>query len=127
MLKLAYNVSDELRNSLTNIEALRRSILVTPLPPKFEFRLSWNAMVERCYSTLALTNSPLTRADVVKLLLLSSSRRLLISQQAVVGYRRAFDLVSQEWLANPKPLTLNVIYQLAEAALPAQPWRRGRE
>ena len=68
MLHLAYTVSSDLKDTLNRIDLLRQQVLVTPLAPKIELKLTWEAKFHRVYGSLALADNPLSKSLMLKLL-----------------------------------------------------------
>lgn len=114
MQTLSYNLSADLLASLQTIETLRRQILLTPLPPREELHLRWEAMMQRIYWALALDDHPLTKAAMVRLLTAQEKKKLSPFEHEVLNYKKAFDFISQDWLVNPKPLSIKAVLTLYE-------------
>ncbi|MBI3290033.1 Fic family protein [Candidatus Microgenomates bacterium] len=111
-----YNLSIPLKSSLSHIEQLRRQILLTPISPKTELRLRWEAMLNRIYWSLNLSGNPLTKTEMAKLLSGQTKKRLTPAEKEVINYSRALDYISQEWLVtgrNIQPKTILELYNLA--------------
>jgi len=57
-MDLSYNISEKFNGYLAKIEKLRTEILLTPLSPKNELRLKWDALMERIVWSLSLLDNP---------------------------------------------------------------------
>ncbi len=113
MADLSYNLSSSLVESLQRIENLRQKILLTPLSLKVELRLRFEAMINRVYWSLTLSDNPLTKAEMVKLLTSDQSKKSLTQdQQEVLNYKKALDYISQNWLVSPDRVTPKVVTTL---------------
>ncbi len=118
---LSYNLSSSLTESLQKIEDLRQKILLTPLSAKTETRLRWEAMINRIYWSLVLSGSPLTKAEMVKLLTSEGKKkRFTDEEQEVISYKKALDYISQNWLVTTERITPKVVVTLHDLACPDQ-------
>ncbi len=116
---LSYNLSSSLTESLQKIENLRQKILLTPLSAKTETRLRWEAMINRIYWSLVLSGSPLTKAEMVKLLTSEGKKkRFTGEEQEVISYKKALDYISQNWLVTTERITPKVVVTLHDLACP---------
>ncbi len=116
---LSYNLSSSLTESLQKIEDLRQKILLTPLSAKTETRLRWEAMINRIYWSLVLSGSPLTKAEMVKLLTSEGKKkRFTDEEQEVISYKKALDYISQNWLVTTERITPKVVVTLHDLACP---------
>ena len=119
MTTLAYNFSARLKQSLDKIETLRRNILLSPVSPKNELRLKWEAMLQRVYWSFSLTPSPIEKAEVISALSSVKPgrlRKISLRQKEISNYRSALDHIRREHLASQTKLTtsaLKKIYLLA--------------
>lgn len=113
MLPLVYTSSTFLRGSLNRIESLRQRILLTPLSPKTELRLRWEAKVNRTYWACHFDGNSLKKDQVIKIL--SAHAPKPSSQDArVVSYKSALDYLLGNWLVNPDAVTPQVVWTLYE-------------
>lgn len=121
MANLSYNLSSSLIESLRRIENLRQKILLTPLPQKTETRLRWEAMINRIYWSLILSDNPLSKAEMVKLLTRDHrKKRLTQDEQDVVNYKKALDYIFQNWLVTPNRITPKTVVTLHDLACPGR-------
>lgn len=114
MVNVSYTISPILGGSLQKIESLRRDILLIPLTPKTELRLRWEGMVNKAYWSLALSNNPLTKKEVLSLLTQQHTKKLTQEENEVIKYKKALDYIAQEWLASPKNITPKTVILLHE-------------
>lgn len=112
MINVSYNFSENLRISLEKIEALRKRILLTIINPKTELRLRFEATVDRIYWSLKLTNNPLTKSEMFKLLTNQSLKTLTTEEKEVFLYKKAFDYIPHEWLVSQKAIKIKDIIEL---------------
>lgn len=108
---LSFTFSTALRSSLQKIDSFRRQILLSPIPPRAELRLRWEAMLNRIYWSLALAGDPLPKAEIIKLLT-AEKKRPAQAEQEVVNYKKALDYISQEWLVTPRRVTPQTVIDL---------------
>ncbi len=114
MLILSYNLTPGLDLALKKIDKLRDRILLTPLNPKNEIILSWQAVLQHLSGWAHLSNQPLTPDAIEKILLLpnpAKSNSPFI--QKVVGYRNALHHLRLEWIANPQTISPSHLKKLA--------------
>ncbi len=120
MINFSYTLSPLLQEHIQRIESLRAQILLTPLSPKTELRLRFEAMVGRIYWSLSLSGNPLTRSDIENLLIKTfplftqgKGDRLTEQERAVIQYKKAHDLITHEWLVTTQPVRLKDILEIA--------------
>jgi len=114
MFSLAYTISDELQAELAACETLRRQILLTPLPPKTEFKLRWQAQINRIQDLMNYLGFPTAKNEILPILVshkISSSAGL-----AVLSLRASLDYLYQNWTASPKSVTLGSLDALVQLA-----------
>lgn len=112
----SYNLSTRLKEHLNTIENLRREILLTPLPPKKQLQLRWQAMIDSIYYSLSLSGNTLEKSEIVKLLTTRRKRNLKKQEQEVIKYKNALDYIKQNWLVSRNPVTPNTVINLYEIA-----------
>ncbi|MBI4033094.1 MAG: Fic family protein [Candidatus Blackburnbacteria bacterium] len=111
METLSFTFSGALRNSLQKIDGFRSQILLSPIPPRVELRLRWEATLNRIYWSLALAGDPLPKAEIIKLLT-AEKKRPTQAEQEVLAYKKALDYISQEWLVSPRRVTMQTVIDL---------------
>lgn len=116
MATLAYNLSPNIKDNLQKIETLRRQILLTPIPPKTELRLRWEASLQRVYWSLVLAGNTLSKAEMIRLLSKQSKKKLTSEQKEVVNYKKAQDYIKKNWLISPRPISLTAVKKLYDLA-----------
>lgn len=116
MFDLAYTITGELREILSNIEGLRRFILFHPLSPKTELKLKWEALVNRVYDILSVADIGTTRSDIVRVLTQPNKTHAQVVEQKIMSCRLALSYAREDWLANPKPVTPATLVSLSELA-----------
>src|SRR3989304_8706915 len=104
MSSISYGVSMYLKETLNEIETLRHQILLTPLSPKVEHRLQWEALIHRSYWSTSFADTAMKKPDTVRLFTDRRKKRLRVSDHAVVNYRKAFDFIRNEWLVTARPV-----------------------
>jgi prophage maintenance system killer protein len=112
-MNLSYNISEHLKSYLEKIEKLRSDILTHPLSPKNDLRLRWDANLERIIWSLALTDSTLSKTDVVRLL---SSQNSKVKQsnleKDVISQKKAFDYIKEDWMVTKNLVGIQVVKKL---------------
>lgn len=120
MTTIPYALSAQLQESLQKIDALRRDILLIMLTPRDELRFRWQALIERIFWSLTLSDIPLGKKEIANLLAETPKKRLTLPQQEVVAYKKAFDYIYQDWLASQKPVFLQTVLILHQFACPGR-------
>lgn len=118
MIGLSYQLSPPLKDSLQKIEHLRRQILLAPLPRKTEQQLRFEAMINRLYWSLSLSENTLTRKEMINLVTKEGKEKLTKEQKEVVSLKKALDYISWEWLVSSKTVTPKTVIMLHELACP---------
>ncbi|QQG41633.1 MAG: Fic family protein [Candidatus Woesebacteria bacterium] len=112
-MNISYNISDNLKTNLSRIEKLRIDILTYPLSPKNELRLRWDSQLEKIIWSLSLTDSSLSKSDVVKLLSSTVSKKKINSyEKDVINQKNAFNYIKENWTVTKAPVDLNVVKKL---------------
>ncbi len=124
MVNFSYNLSPTIRDNLDKIKNLRSQVLLTALPPRFELQLRWEATINKIYWSLSLTENPMSRHQIVKLLTLTKKRRLTSQEKEVINYKKALAYISQEWTANSTATTAKHILSVDSLAYGARLTKR---
>ena len=124
MVPFSYTLSDQLKASLQKTDALRIQMLITPLPPKAELKIRWEAMLDRVYYTLILDKSSVQKRTLVDVLTASpqiKKRKLPTPEEKqVTRFKHGLDLIEQEWLVTDKPVTVRAVINLHTLACSGQ-------
>ncbi len=112
MLNIFYNISPKLKECLSEIEALRKQILLNPISPKTEFRLRWEAAFNRIYSSLKLSGNPLGKKEMLKALTEITFEKMNFNETEIVKYKKAQDHIFQNWLGSDDPIDALAIINL---------------
>lgn len=116
MLNVSYNLSPTLKDDLEKIEVLRRKILLIVLSPEVKLRFRWEAKLAHIFWSLHLSESPLSREVLVKILTVNKKKKLLPKEKDAVNYKKAIDYIYQNWLVSEKPITVKTILTLHDLA-----------
>lgn len=111
MINLSYNISFKLKESLKEIDSLRAAILLSVIPPKIELEIRWEALLDRIFSSLNLAGNPLSKSQMEKILT-NPSTKVQPEEKAVLKYKNALDFISQNWMAEPQPVTTKALIAL---------------
>lgn len=124
MVPFSYTLSEQLKASLQKADSLRVQLLITPLSPKNELKLRWEAMLERIYYGLILEQSPVQKRTLVNLLTATPQirRNKQPSQidKQVLKYKLGLDYIEQEWLVSDQELTLKAVVNLHSNSCPGK-------
>lgn len=115
-MKLAYTLSAELSTQIATIETIRRRILLAPIPPKTELRLRWDAMISRIHHALSLEQVNLSKKAIVDMTTTQGRIKDKEINKSILGYKRAFDSIRENWLLNQKSISSRHILEIAEAS-----------
>ncbi len=113
MAILNYNLSTNLQGLLNEISSLRQKILLSSIAPNVELRLRWEAQLSKIYWALSLSNSPISKADMARLIAYPSKKRLNEFEKEVIFYKNALDYIKQNWLLSDKTVTFKTVKVLA--------------
>lgn len=117
MMDFSYNLSDKLKEHLRKIELLRQKILLTPLSPKTELKLRWEAMINRVYWAMVFANEKsINKTRVAKLLAYKEKEEKRREDQEILKYKNALDYIRQNWLVSKKTVTPKDVLALHELA-----------
>lgn len=117
MIRLTYTLTQELHDAFLSVDALRRTILTTPIPPKTVLELQFQATTDRIYGSLLLAGIPISKHDTAPILMHPPKKPTPIAGD-IVNYRKALAYVSQTWSANPKPITFTSVETIASLVHP---------
>lgn len=112
MINLSYNLSYTLKERLQKADSLRKNILLIPLSSKTELQMRWDNLINRTYYSLSLTDNPLTKPEVLKILTSYTTLdsklfgKLTMQQQNVLNYKSSLDYITQNWLVTPKNIAV---------------------
>lgn len=120
MIKISYNISFPLKQSLHTIELLRQKMLLTPLSPKTELCFRWEATVKRLYWSLTFADQSLSKAEIAELLTTQNKKHLTARERDVLNYKRTIDYIVQNWLVSSKLVTPSTIFTLHRLACPGR-------
>lgn len=107
MVRISYQRSITLLDSLKKIEELKKSILLALISPKTEVRLKWEATINRLYYALGLFNVSLSKQGIIKLVTSPPKKKLPASKLKILNYKKALDFITQNWLVSRFPVTIN--------------------
>jgi len=97
MVNLTYHLSDNLNQSLKNIDNLRVEFLKIPLPPKLELKLRWESNVSKTYWGLSLADNNLTKNQIIKLLSSPIPKKMTNKEKEVINYMSTLSHIYSEW------------------------------
>ncbi|OGM10760.1 hypothetical protein A2Z22_02655 [Candidatus Woesebacteria bacterium RBG_16_34_12] len=116
MAILTYSISSDLERILNNIEQLKKQILLTPISPRSELRLKWEATLEKIFWSLSFGDRSLKKSQIVKILTKANIKKTKTQEKEVVNYKQALDYISSEWLIVNKNITSQTIINLYDLA-----------
>lgn len=129
VLDISYNFSKKLKDTLEKIEILKRRILLTPLNPKTELLIRFDANVNRIYWTFNLKDNSLTKPQILKLLTSQNLKKLTSQEKEAIAYKKGLDYISHEWLVTKRPVKVKDVFNLCEIigskkSIPQEPLRK---
>lgn len=113
-MKLAYTLSAELNSQISVIENIRRQILLSPIPPKTELRLRWDAVISRIQNALLLSQKNLSKKEIVEIISTQSKKKEKEDVLLVSGYNKAFNQIRENWLLSPKNVHSSDVLEIVE-------------
>ncbi len=115
-MKLAYTLSAELNAQISVIENIRRQILLTPIPPKTELRLRWDAMISRIQNTLLLSQKNLSKKEITEIISTRSKRLEKEEVLLALEHNKAFNQIRENWLLNPGNVRSGDVLEIIESS-----------
>ncbi len=112
MAILSYNLSDIIQSNLHSIEDLRTKVLITPLKPRQEQKIRWEANINKSYWGLKLAENPLTKSQMSKLMSKPVSKKLNNHEKEVLSYMNTLNLIREYWTAHNQALTPKNILEI---------------
>jgi len=117
MIAVTYTLTPTIQDYLLEIDKFRRSILLAPIPPIMEQKLRWQATCAHILGSLTLSGVPITKSELVHLLLHPTKHPSAWERQAI-SYKNALEVIRADWTANPKPLLTSHIGVLSLISQP---------
>jgi len=119
MPQLAYNLSENIKRCLGEIDTLRKSIVLTPINPKILLRLKWNSEIERIYWAFSLTDHQFTKAQIADSLIKRSEGNIKLPKEKrlILDYKKALDYIRNDWLAANKEIDSQSVRTLFDIAI----------
>ncbi len=105
MNNLSYNLSETITENIKSIEELRKKILFTPINPKRELLLRWEANINKSYWGLTLADNPLSKAQMVKILSNPLPKKLKESEKEVISYIQTLSTIRENWTGSQALIT----------------------
>ncbi len=114
MLNLSYTISPKIKNSIYNIDSLRKRILTFPLPQKIELQLKWEAEVARIYWSLTISGNNTKKKNIARLIssLSPSISKLTNDEKEVLRYKEVLDYIYNNWYVRDEKLSCGDILKL---------------
>lgn len=112
MINLSYNLSDKISENITKINELRTKILLTPIKPRQEIKLKWEANTSKAYWGLTLADNKMTKAQMLKLVSKPLSKKLNDQEKEVVSYLNTLRIIYEVWTASKLPFTTKSVLDI---------------
>lgn len=116
VVELSYNLSPNLVTSLKSIVDLRRKIILSPMSPKNELRLQWEAQLNRVHWSLALSGNTLTRNQMAEVISQRKTKKLSPMEKETINYKHGLDFIRHNWIVTPNQVTPTTIQRLYDIA-----------
>lgn len=119
MPQLAYNLSDNIKRCLEEIDTLRKSIVLTPINPKILLRLKWNSEIERIYWAFSLTDYQYSKQQIADILIKRSEagKKIDKEKRLILDFKKTLDYIRSEWLAANKEINSETVRNLFDIAI----------
>ncbi len=131
MTTFSFTLTLELKTSLEVLDSIRTKLLTAPLSPKTELSLKWESSIDRIYYSLLLSGIKLKRKEVLDTLtssaFLKKPKKLTPEQIEIIKYKKAMDIISNNWLVSDKILTPKTVIALHGLAAPGKYKRQDQE
>lgn len=116
MNNLSYHLSETINENLKSIEDLRKKILITPIKPKVELMLRWEANINKAYWGLTLADNPLTKAQMVKILSNSLPKKLKNSEKEIISYMQTLSVIHEDWTGSNIKISTKDVLDIYDAS-----------
>jgi Fic family protein len=110
--QLRLEPSPELGLLLERCQAARQSILLTPLNPRLEQALRFEAAVASTHHSTAIEGNPLDLDEVRRLLSGGFAFKARDAEVEVKNYKEALDWLRREWVVVSTPLSAKTVLEL---------------
>lgn len=125
MTNLSYNLSPKLNTYLEKIETLRKQILLSPVNPRSEVKLRWDASVNRVFWSINLSGNPVGKPETVKILSQLGLRKLGKDQKEILNYKKALDFITENYLVSNTEIGFNTIKKIYETCFSGIATKKG--
>lgn len=116
-MNLSYNISEHIKSNLIKVEELRHEILLFPLSSKDELRLKWEATIDKIYWSLALSENPLSKRDIGKIISGTNTKNKISKYEIeALDQRSSFNYIRQYWLVTNNLVDMTIVKKLYQTA-----------
>lgn len=105
---LTYSSTPHIIETIDNLMALRQSILLSPLSPRTELRLTFEVTINRIHASLILSDIE-TDVQLISDTLLSRPKVPSKKQTAIIEYSNALQAIETDWKNNSKPISYQAV------------------
>lgn len=105
MVNLPFHLSNNIIESISSSDKLRVKILTTPVTPKQEIKLRWEANIEKIYWGLTLADNPLSKKQMAKIISSPSLKKMSNNEKEVVAYYNTLLYIRNNWTASKDFIT----------------------
>lgn len=116
MINLPFHLSDNIKQNLELSDKLRIKVLTSPLPPRKEIKLRWEANLEKIYWGLTLADNPLSKKQMAKVLTSIPLKKMSGFQKEVLAYKNALYFIYNNWTGSSSILTPKDILYIYDIA-----------
>lgn len=116
MITLSYNLSENIQSNLKRIDELLIKVLTTPINPKDESRIRWNANINKTYWGLTLADNPMSKTQMAKLISKPLPKKIKETEKEVISYIKTLYEIREKWTASKRLLSTKdvlAIYDLS--------------
>jgi hypothetical protein len=112
MVGFSYNVSLGLKKKIDEIDSLRTKILLTPIPPKAEIRLQWEAKLNKIYWILLSDNESITKSRIIKFITDNSKSVLSKEEKEINNLKKVIDFITFHYSASVKEVGCDNVLEI---------------
>lgn len=131
MISLSYTITAGLKQNLEAVDNIRVTILTTPISPKGELKLRWETILDHIYYSLSASGSSLSKKDMLSMITASSilkkPKNLTRDEKDVLKYKKALNLITQNWTGSEKEISEQSVILLHELASPGSHRKNDKE
>lgn len=112
MSGFSYNISEKLEKILITIDRHRTVILTTPISPRNELKLRFEAQIDRLYAIFKFGEVEIPKSEIIKLLSGKRDKKISGAGQQILDFKSGFDAINCDWQVSDRNVSLRTVENL---------------